>query len=138
MSLEKQKISQKMMKMALKWLKMAIKWWFPSKFGFLHLQRIHKLLTQNKKVMSIYFQRRQLNSVWLLFPGSIVLKDCNKSGLQKWYFLEQVDASGLGWAVSITLGGVRSGPRTLLGCQSAKPKHLKGNPRKLFYFCFAC
>ena len=41
-------------------------------------------------------------------------------------------------ALSITVGGVPSGPRTLLGCQSAKPKHLKGNPRKLFYFCFAC
>ena len=24
------------------------------------------------------------------------------------------------------MGGVPSGPRTLLGCQSAKPKHLKG------------
>ena len=25
-----------------------------------------------------------------------------------------------------TVGGVPSGPRKLLGCQSAKPKHLKG------------
>ena len=33
------------------------------------------------------------------------------------------------WAVNITVGGVPSGPRTPLGCQSAKPKHLKVKKR---------
>ena len=49
-----------------------------------------------------------------------------------------------------TVGGVPSGPRTLLGCQSAKPKHLKGpqknflglgqapSPRNLFFLPFIC
>ena len=31
-------------------------------------------------------------------------------------------------------GGVPSGPRTLLGCQSTKPKHLKGKKKKFLGF----